>query len=94
MATKATAPEMARQRYPEVARFQIPGLRFITSNGEHDEFEMEVLPLVCDWQAIEARLVDGGLPKDQAMVYTERFVRMVESGELARAIAERMIRVG
>lgn len=46
------------------------------------------------FQVVEQMLQDNGIAREEALIYAERFVRMVQNGELARVLAERMTRVG
>lgn len=79
-----------RSALPQEMQFRIKGLRAI---GD-DTFVLEgVVPTEVGWDEVEGLLVKAGIPKDETLAYVERFARLVERGELARVLAERMERV-
>lgn len=73
------------------AQFSCPGLREV---GE-GRFELDgVTELRVEWSRVTEKLMEAGIPQEEAELYTERCARMIERGELARVLAARMERVG
>lgn len=90
MATKASTAQAVQTK----VRLELRGVEY--DNHTHDSvtFEMPMVEAQLDYMALESILTDAGVPKEHAITYIEGFIHKVHTGELARAIAERMTRVG
>ncbi len=76
------------------AKFRLRGVDYVDHNHEDITFGMPVKEINVNYGIIEAALLDAGVPKEHAFVYVEAFAEKIRVGELSRAIAEMLERIG
>lgn len=93
--TKASAG-VAPENNSIIQNYRVHGVQYTDADRATDGgliLSLHTVPLLVQWDDIRRMLVAGGVAPERADAYVQRMARIIECGEMAHSLADRMERL-